>query len=61
MYLQSYEAYFANLEAFAISNTNVDVDVVLLVTWSYMHIDNAYRLGIVVYSKQVHKSGKCHM
>ena len=50
MHTQSYKAYLANLEASAISDTNVDVNA-LLVTWLCMHIDNAYRLGIVVHSK----------
>ena len=49
MQTQSYKTYLANLEASTIGNMNVDVDV-LLVTWLYLQ-DNAYRLGIVVYSK----------
>ena len=45
----------------AITNTDVDVDV-LLVTWLYLHVDNAYRLGIVLYSKLNKRTShwKCH-
>ena len=44
-----------------ITNTDVDVDV-LLVTWLHLHVDNAYRLGIVLYSKLNKRTShwKCH-
>ena len=51
MHTQSNKAYLANLEASAISNTDVAWNESYMVTWLYSQMDNAYRLGTVVYSK----------
>jgi len=36
MHTQSYKAYLANLEATGIGNTNVDVDVLLVISHSIL-------------------------
>ena len=51
MQAQSNEAYLANLEVSAIGNTDVAWNESYMVTWLYLEMDNAYRLGTVVYSK----------
>ena len=51
MQTQSNKAYLANLEVFAIGNTDVAWNESYMVTWLYLQMDNAYGLGTVVYSK----------
>ena len=52
MQIQSNKAYLANLEASAIGNTDVAWnESYWLLDYSYLQINNAYRLGTVVYSK----------